>query len=210
MTDSMRAMARGWWLVPLALVTALVGTRLLTDRIQPVYRASMTMVVAPAADLESVGDVLRAVETLERRSLMATLAELARSPRLRALAAEAAAWPDGADQSYDVSATVMPHANVLRISAEGPDRHRVTEIVEGLGTAVSRETTRLYRPFHAEVLAPARIPGGPILPDARRNYVVAAVLGLFLGLTMAFFFGQALPALPRLAWPPMPQARGAD
>jgi capsular polysaccharide biosynthesis protein len=203
-------MKRGWWLIPLVLVITLSAARFLTERVEPVYRATASVVVAPSDELKDTGEVLRAVDTLERRSLLATLAELTRSPRLKAEAAAAADWPEEALRRYDVSATVMPHANVLRVTVQGPDPVRVAELAQGLGTAITHETRRLYAPFRGEILAPAVAPRGAMLPDARRNYAVAAVLGVFLGVSLAFAFGRSLPPLPGLVRTAVLQARAAE
>lgn len=205
-----RSLRRGWWVGVLTLVVTVAMGHVLTSRQQPLYRATSTLVVAPAPAIVEVNEVLRTVDALERRSVLATFAELVRSPGVRARAAEALGWDSGSVAAYRVSASVLPHANVLRISAEGPDAGGVAALSGAVAVAAAAEARRLYTPFAAEVLEQAQAPRRATLPDPRRNLAVAGILGLFLGLGLAFAYGRLAPFITRAAWPRPLQAHAAE
>ena len=201
MNAYLQPLRRGWWLVALTLVITVSAARVLTARQPRVYRATASLVVAPARSIPATTEVLRAVEALERRSVLATFAELSRSPGVQQAAARQLEWDEQRASRYLISSTVLPYANILRVSAEGPDAAGVAAVAEAVAVATGAEAQRLYSPFQVELLAGAKPPLHATLPDPRRNVVVAAVLGLIVGLGLAFAYARLVPvatALPSI------------
>ena len=181
-TDSRSRTALRWAGVPLAAaVIAAAAAALVAANTEPVYRAATTLVVAPSSRIRDVPSELRALETLERRSILATMAKVPSIPEVRAGVATALGLPPNAMSLYSISCSVQPYASVLTIEVEGPDAAR-TAAVANAAAEVSRDRLRrLYSLFSARVLEPARPPGRPIRPDVGREAAVAALLGLFVG-----------------------------
>jgi uncharacterized protein involved in exopolysaccharide biosynthesis len=201
MNAYVQILRRGWWLVALTVVMALGAARVLTARQPRLYRATASIVVAPDPSIPEITEVLRTVEALERRSVLATFAELSRSPRVQAAASTQLEWDALRASQYAISATVLPYANILRVSAEGPDAADVAAIAEAVAVATGAEAQRLYPPFRVELLAQATPPQRATLPDPLRNFVVAGVLGLIGGMALAFGYGRlglAVHTLPSL------------
>jgi uncharacterized protein involved in exopolysaccharide biosynthesis len=204
-------LVRGWWVAALTLIATVAFARYATERQPRVYRATAAVVAAPnSSEAASFTDVLRTVEVLERRSVLATFAELARSPGVNRTARSALGWNEESAPGYSVSATVLPHANVVRISAEGGDAAGVAQYAQAIADAAGAEASRLYPPFVVEVLSEAVEPRGPILPDPRRNIVVAGMIGLFAGLGLALLYGRFMPQLGRSAIPLRAEAHAAE
>src|SRR5438105_2443416 len=84
---SLRARLRHAWVALLVFAATLGTVAYLTARETTVYRASATMIVAPTSAVEGEGDVLRSLDTLERRSVIATFAKLPSAPEARDAAA---------------------------------------------------------------------------------------------------------------------------
>lgn len=210
MNSYVRSMLRGWWVGVLALGVTLTLAHVLTQRQTPVYRATSTLVVAPDPAISEVAEVLRTVDALERRSVLATFAELVRSPRVKQAAAQELEWDPARASAYRISASVLPHANVLRVSVEGPDADGVAALSRAAASMAAAEGRRLYSPFAAELLAEASAPMRPTLPDPRRNLLVAGTLGLFLGLGLALAYGHVAPLVVRMIWPQPVQVHAAD
>ncbi len=181
---------RGWWVGVLTLAVALAACRFLTARQSPQYRSAVKVVVGPDPGLAETSEILRTLETLERRTVLATFAELSQSPQVREQAAIAmgVAVPDL--RPYRLSAAIVPNTNVIRIVSEGPAPERAADLANAVASVFGAEAGRLYRPFAIESLTRASAAGRPFLPDPRRNLVVAGTLGLFLGLGLAYAFGR--------------------
>lgn len=189
------ALRSRWWLVLLAVAGALGASALATARQQPLYRASASLVVAPTADVDAPADILRTLETLERRSIIATFARIPGSREAQRAVAAQLGLPslDG----WRVDASVLPNTNILRIDAEGPDAARVAQVANAAAEATRQEARALYRIFTMRTLAEATPPTRPALPDWRRNLLVAAAIGLLLGVLGAYGAEQLRPHPPR-------------
>jgi succinoglycan biosynthesis transport protein ExoP len=178
------ALRKGWWVVALAVLASLGAAAAFTARQTPVYRASATVVVAPNTSVEGVADVLRTLETLERRSVIATFARIPSSPQMRAAVAQRLELPEGL-RGIRIEGSVLPSTNILTIDVEGESAEQVAAIANAAADAMREEVRSLYRTFTTRRLSDAVVPPRPIRPDPRRNYVVAALLGLFVGVLAA-------------------------
>lgn len=193
MPEITAALRSRWWLVLLALAAAIGASALATARQRPLYRASTSLVVAPNTSIDAPADILRSLETLERRSIIATFARIpgSREAQQAAAAQVGLASLDG----WRVEGSVLPNTNILRIDAEGPDAARVAQVANAAAEATRQEARALYRIFTMRVLAEATPPTRPALPDWRRNLLVAAAIGLLLGVLGAYG-AQRLRARP--------------
>lgn len=180
----MRALRTRWWLIAVVVLAAVAAARFLTARDTPVYRATASSTVAPTPDLTETPELLRALETLERRTILATFAQLPASRGVKQRAADAAGLRPAELGQYGVSASVVPNTNILRIQVEGPDAIRASELANAVAQVTADEAGRLYRLFAIAPLDPAIPPRGAVRPDPMRNAIVAGILGLFLGLVV--------------------------
>ncbi len=180
------ALRRRWWLLPAAAAVAVGVAAGLTAAQTPLYEATATLVVAPSTEVEEPDDVLRSLETLERRTVVATLAKIPAAPEtLRAAAAQLGLAP-AALAPYRLRAAVQPYTNAIAVTALGPDPQRAADLANAVA-AVSRPATREFaRIFTLRPLAQALPPRQPISPDPARSLAVAAFLGLVIGAAAAW------------------------
>ncbi|HUO85874.1 MAG TPA: Wzz/FepE/Etk N-terminal domain-containing protein [Thermoanaerobaculia bacterium] len=181
----LRALARGWWIVLLALVVALAVAAWLTGRERPTYSAEALMVVVPSTEVEDTDDLLDSIEALERRTVVATFARLPRSPQILDDAARRMGVERRDLRSYWVGGSALPNTNLIRIEVLGPDGERAAVLANAVADATRREARRLYRVYSLRDVARAEPPRRPVRPDRGRNLAVAAVLGLFVGVVGA-------------------------
>ncbi|HEX2165578.1 MAG TPA: hypothetical protein VHM02_16670 [Thermoanaerobaculia bacterium] len=181
----LRGLARGWWLVLLAVAAALAVAWWMTGRERPVYAAEALLVVVPSSELRENDELLDAIEALERRTVVATLARLPAAPEIRADAAERMGVEPDAVRGFSVHGSVVPNTNLIRIAVEGADGERAAALANAVAAATRREARRLYRIYSLRDVAGAEPSRRPVRPDLRRNLAVAAVLGLFAGLVAA-------------------------
>lgn len=180
----MRALRARWWLIVVIVFVAAGAARYFTAREPPVYRATASSTVVPSPALTETAELLRALETLERRTVMATFALLPGSREVRQEAA-AALGIDGAElRHYRVSGSVVPSTNVIRIQVEGPDAIRASDVANAVAHVTGARAGQLYRLFALQPLDPSIPMRNPVHPNGKRNTVVAGILGLFLGLAV--------------------------
>jgi capsular polysaccharide biosynthesis protein len=180
-----RACLRRWWVILLVVVIALVVSAILTSRQAPRYRTSAHLVVTPNSRVESNSDVLRSLETLERRTVVATFARLAAARDTRDAAAARLDLEPRELSPYYVSAAVLPNTNMIKIDVSGPDRERVAEVANAAAAVMRRRGRRLYRIYSLQLVGQAPPAYRPYHPDPSRNLMAAGLIGLFLGLVSA-------------------------
>lgn len=188
-----RALRRGWWIVTLASLAALGAAAIVTARQSPVYRSSATLVVVPSPGVEDTTDILRSLETLERRSVIATFARIPSAPATREAVARRLGL-DPALRGWRIEASVLPNTNIIKIDAEGPEPARAAAVANGAAEVTRAEVGALYRIFTTRSLTEATPSSRPIHPDPWRNYVVGGLLGLFVGVVAALAGERLRPA----------------
>lgn len=178
--------ARHRWWIPVVFAAASIGVAVLfTSRQTPVYRTSATSAVVPADELEDASDVMRGLETLERRTVVATFAMVAEARATRQSAAARLGLETDEVQRYSVDASVVPSTNIIRITVEGPDPEGASRLANTLADVTAAEARDMYRIFGMRPLQAASPRWSPIWPTPGRNYTVAAILGVFLGVIVA-------------------------
>ncbi len=188
-----RIWVRQWWIVILVCAVSIAATAFFTAREPQIYQSSATMVVTPNSSIETTSELLRSLDTLERRTVIATFARIPATRESRELAAEKLGLDVGDLRSYRINASVLPYTNIIKIDVEGPDPSRVADVANAAASATGRRARQMYSIYKLQPLAEAAPSRRPMYPDPQRNYVVAAVLGLFLGVGLAFVADQRRP-----------------
>lgn len=185
---------RNWWLIALVALAALSIALAWSYRVQPVYRASSQYLVSPGPTLlgSRDQDLIDGIEALDRRSIIATYAEVMSSGRIQRDTAEIIGLAPGELENYTVSAVVLPESAVLELAVEGPDPAMVALLANSIGQRAIDVIRELYVIFDVSVLDEAVVPGAPIEPNPVRNAGLALVLGLALGTMLAFIREQTL------------------
>lgn len=178
---TLRALRRGAWLVLAVTAVAVAVAWGVTSRQTPTYQASASLAAVPNSELQDTTDLLRSLETLERRTVVATFARLPASPEIRDGVAGRLGVERGELRTYWIGGAVVPNTNIVRIDVYGPDADRAAEVANATAREVRRQARHLYQVYSLREIARAEPPKRPVLPDARRNAGVAAILGLFLG-----------------------------
>ena len=188
-----RALRRGWWIVLLTLLVSLGASAWVTSRQQPRYRARASVAVAPNTRVRSVSDTLRSLDTLERRTVIATFARLPAAPETRAAAAREMGRDASDLRRYRVDASVLPQTNIIRLTVEGRDAETAAAFANALAQATRREVRSLYGVYTLKTLTPAVASRRAIYPDPQRNAVVAGLLGLLVGVAAALMADRLRP-----------------
>ena len=182
MNTSLRRMLSRWWWVPALMLGVGVGAGSWWTSLQPrTYRASAMLAVVPNTSVQADADVLRSLDALERRTLLATFARLPDTPETIAAVARTLHQDPRRLKAYDFGAAVLPSTNIIRIDVDGPDPALAAQLANAAGEIAAVEARSLYRIYTMRPIAAAKAPARPIHPDANRNSLAAGVLGLFIG-----------------------------
>jgi polysaccharide biosynthesis transport protein len=150
------------------------------------YRASALVSVAPLADSLQPNELLRGVEVLERRTVVATVAALASTPVTRKAV--------GAAVEDSLEAAVLPNTNLIRVDVEGANADDAARVANHLHESLNAQTRTLYRYYGVTLVSPASRPDAPFAPRTGRAIAAGLLLGLFLGLVVAYFTTVRNPA----------------
>lgn len=166
-----------WKLVAVttALVTAMAWSLAAVQ--PPQYRASALAAISLRANELQPNEMLRGIEVLERRTVVASLAALASTPAVRHRIGSG---------DYFVEAVVLPNTNLVRIDAEGGDGARAAAIANQVPEVLSTYASSLFRYYSVTMVAPALRPASPFLPQKGRAIAAGILIGLFLGLVAAY------------------------
>jgi receptor protein-tyrosine kinase len=176
---------RRWWMVALAWVLTVASAAIFTARQPPVYRASTSLAVVPDAAIEDAADVLRSLDTLDRRTIIATLARLPSTPEVRSSASAAAGLSPDDLTRYTVLGGVVPNTNIIKIDVDGADPARTAAFANAVAGVLGTMAPQLYRIFTLRVIERAVPRTRPVAPDMRRNLAVGAIVGLLVGAAAA-------------------------
>jgi len=179
---------RAWIIVLLAVLAG--GTALAVSlRAEPVYRASMKIVVGQGGGVfqpafgNSVQPFTQTMTSLLQSNVVAEAA--VRGSNLQ---------EDPATLLEDLDVTSTPDSSVLVVTYDSPDRARAVLVLQGVGTAFTalvRERlgavggTAGNQPVTATVFDPPHGLEGQVSPRPVRDTVLATLLGLALGVIAA-------------------------
>jgi capsular polysaccharide biosynthesis protein len=174
-----RIILRDWKRIAAITVLAASIAWLLAALQPPRYRASALASVAPTPDALQPNELLRGVEVLAQRTVVATIAALASTPATRGEVAAAT--------GYDIEATVLPNTNLVRVDVEGGDAAQTAAIANRIPAVLSTQTRAMYKYYAVTMVSPAARPDAPFLPRTGRGVAAGVLIGLFLGLMTAWF-----------------------
>lgn len=178
--DAVDGILRRWWLplgaAVLGAVVALLAAMSQPDR----YRSSSVAAVTPSAIVEST-DLLRSVDTLERRTIVATAAELVATAPTR----RSAGLTEADESGYSLDARVIPNTNLVRVTAEGEDAARVAAIANQTPRVLSAQLRQLFRVYDVQTVSEASPSATPVSSGAARSAAAGGAAGLILGVLAA-------------------------
>jgi capsular polysaccharide biosynthesis protein len=176
--DLTRSILRHWKVAALiaAAVTLLAW---LAAAVQPkTFRATSIAAVTPITAQMSTSDVIRGVDTLERRVIVSSLAALAAAPITHR--------QTRAGDGYTIVAAVMPNTNLFRIDVEGPDPRRAAAIANQVPSLLGLQAQAMYRFYGVSLVSEASAPRAAAAPRVGRAVAAGLVLGVLLGVAAAW------------------------
>ena len=183
---------RGWWIILLTMLAALVVSLIISIMVTPLYEADARLILNPSSVLSLSGpnSVLNSLDTLDRDSLVATYAQVMNSNRvyLNALYNLQLQPQDMEGYSYEVA--VIPNSYVIELRVSGPNPNLTASIANAMGYQTISVTQSLNQVIALDFLDMATPPDIPYRPQPLRDAALALVLGLVGGVVLAILSEQ--------------------
>jgi capsular polysaccharide biosynthesis protein len=179
-----KILRRGWWIV--ILTTAItIGTVLIYTKMtaEVLYRSSMRVVVSPNVEIGEESDLIRMLDSLSRGVIIPTFTEIYMSKQVLNEALSTIELTTNQD-AYKVNAYNLPETNILVLSVTGPDRNKTLQLAKEVSKNAQDLIVKIYPLYTITTLEEPVIPKTPLGQDIQRNIVMAAFLGVGLGLAL--------------------------
>ena len=200
-----RSLRKLWWMVFLIFAVSVLVGFVVTKRESPIYHSYTMIAVTTNSRVKEVGNIIRSLETLERRSILATFARIATTRETLASAANQLNVDPSSLKGYKVNAFILPNTNIIRINVEGPDPEKAAGLAQSVSAVTEKRAMSMYRIYKMEEITGAVPNRAPIHPDPEHNLMVAGILGLFLGLIAVFIVDYVKATLPEELSRPEPK-----
>jgi diguanylate cyclase (GGDEF)-like protein len=195
----LRIIRRGWWLILIAALVAvnfsLVYSYYLT---KPTYEAVARFIVSPNIQNIESRDLVNSLATLDKRSIISTYAEVLNSREIIDKTLNLLGVDPAQFGAYQTFVTVLPDANIIRFSVQGPNPQAAAIFANAIGQNGIDFIRNLYVIYNIEFLDQALVPTEPIQPKPIQNAGLALLVGIVVGVGLAIFRDQLSSTLDRL------------
>jgi diguanylate cyclase (GGDEF)-like protein len=187
---------RGWWVVLLTALVAVVAALGASYLVTPQYKAVARFIISPKLSLPSSPDLgLEGLDILGNQTVITTYMEVIRSNRIYrdALANVGRTQEEMEDYTYEVQ--VLPNSSVIELSVSGPNPEVVAEFANSIGNQAILFTSLLNEYYRVDFLDEALPPVVPESPQPVRDSILAFGIGLLLGGVLAIVRDQLMDSL---------------
>lgn len=182
---------RYWWIVLFSAAVSVAATAWFASKQPATYRASATLVLAPTDTLTTTRDVVDALNTLDRRSVVASLAMVPSSRTVKERARADLRLTKAQLRHYNVQTAVVPDTNVIEVTVEGPNPKIDADFAYTLALQSISSVSNYYDIYALKVLDLPSVPTEPVGPGLIRKLLVGGLLGLLIGIGAALLLSHA-------------------
>jgi capsular polysaccharide biosynthesis protein len=182
---------RNWWIAIITMLSAFSLALAASYFTTPIYETKAQFIVSPGPALlatmdQDISDALRGVESLDRRSIIATYEEIMNSQQIIDQVGASMQLEPAELRAYQVTAVVLPDASALQLTVEGPDPVLAAQIANTIGQESIQYIQTLYNQLYTiTMLDTAVVPSRPVSPQPERDALIAVVLGFAVGIVLA-------------------------
>jgi capsular polysaccharide biosynthesis protein len=186
-----KSFQRNWRVLIIFTLAALLFSLAWMVSSTPLYRASATFLVYPNTNLTSSRDVVSSLDTLDKRTISSTYADILISARVYNDTIKRLQLDEKFLTDINVFAEVQPDTNVLILNVEGSDPKLVTLLANNIGQNGIGFIKSIYQVFDISFLDFAVEPEVPFHPRPLIYCLIAAGIGFVTGLVF-IILGEAL------------------
>ena len=172
-----------WLIVSLAIIAALIAFLVSSFVISPTYEASTQVLVAPK---ETQNNTIDSSQVQSSVALVNTYRVIIQSPAiLEAVQQNVIGAPENISNLITVNSE--QNSQVINIKVQHTNPVLATDIANEISTVFAEEVRELMSGVdNVKVLSDASVPMTPIKPNILLNTAIATVLGLMIGVAIAF------------------------
>ena len=164
------------------LITVIFNIFILDD----VYEVYTTLMVSSKKDRSSTQDI-QYNDILLNQKLVKTYSTIATSNRvMEQVIAELGISASPEDLKEKLTVTSVGETEIIKISVLDKDREFAVDLANVTADAFMNEVVDIMKMDNVQVIDEAQIPEKPVKPRRLLNMVVAAILGIMVGLGVAF------------------------
>ena len=173
---------RGWRILIIFISAFAVGALIWSILTVPMYRASAKFLVYPNDTLTSSRDVVSSLDTLDKRTISTTYADILDSNRVFQDTINRLQLAEGDLKDVTVHSEVQTNTNILVLHVESPDPQVSTLLANNIGQNGISYIKSIYQVFEIAFLDLAVEPALPYTPRPLIDTLIAAGIGLLVGL----------------------------
>lgn len=177
---------RGWRILIIFTAAFWIAALIWSIVTTPMYRASAKFLVYPNENLTSSRDIVSSLDTLDKRTVSTTYAEILGSDRVYQDTIDRLQLESSALAKVKVYSLVQNNTNILVLYVEGPDPEMITQLANNIGENGISFIKSLYQVFDISFLDLAIQPEMPYHPKPLVDGLIAAGIGLVVGLVFVF------------------------
>lgn len=183
----LRILLRKWWIVlPIFLIT-FTATVAFAFTQESIYKVTATFIITPTGSFGDIKSFASGLDMLSRRTEIAnTYAEVAASWLIKQEAADELNLSWDQWKGFSVNSQLLAGTNVLKIMVEGSDPVLVRDFANMVGAKTIDYVQELYEVYDLRPLDQAGLPSSPVKPNRVLYLALGAILGLALGVGLAF------------------------
>jgi diguanylate cyclase (GGDEF)-like protein len=196
----LRLLQRGWWLILVSMLLAVnVSLVYSYEFITPMYETEARYILTPDIhNFERGRDLADSLETLDKRSIVATFAEVINSNQIFEESLELFNLNPIDFIGYERSVVVLPEANIIELKVRGPNPEVVAFLANSIGQYAIDFIVELYQVYDISVIDKAVVPTEPSQPRPLQDAILALVVGGAIGGVFAILREQLASSLESL------------
>jgi len=182
----LQMLRRGWWIILITALVALVVALALSYVVPPRYEAVSRFIISPKNVRPNSPDLgLWGLDILGNQTITSTYMEVIKSNRIYQDAARAVDLaPEDADK-YSYKVQVLENSTVIELRVSGPNSEMTARLANSMGNQAIQFTARLNEFYKMDFLDEATPPEVPESPKPLRDSILAFGIGLVLGGVLA-------------------------
>jgi diguanylate cyclase (GGDEF)-like protein len=173
---------RGWRILIIFTAVFCIGSLIWSITTTPLYRASAKFLVYPNETLTSSRDVVSSLDTLDKRTISTTYADILDSDRVYQDTVNRLKLDLAILKDVRIYSEVQESTNILVLYVEGPDPLLITLLANNIGQNGISFIKSIYQVFEISFLDLAVEPETPYQPRPLQDGLIAAATGLGVGL----------------------------